>query len=415
VSAPYEVVVVGAGLAGACAAALLGRQAGLDPGRVALLEAEWPAPGTTGSAPELRVAALSRASEHVLRAAGAWHRLDAARLCAYERMCVWHETTAADGPGALHFDAADIGEPDLGHIAEMPALQRACIESFREAGGRLIEAPLTGVTIGQDAVRVQTGDATLETRLLVGADGAQSAVRQQVGLGVRTQDYHQRAIVATVGSERPHAHTAWQRFLHSGPLALLPLFGGSCSIVWSVDEPLARPLLECTASEFGERLTEAVAQVLGSMQLRSERLSFPLRSLVAGSYVVPRCALIGDAAHVIHPLAGQGANLGVLDAAALCEAVAAAAAEHEDTGALRILRGYEQQRRTHNRIMDAAMSAFRTGFAVAGGPMAWVLNQGLAAVDRSPPLKRAFARAALGLTGELPRFARGSAAQQGAA
>jgi 2-octaprenylphenol hydroxylase len=406
VSERFEVIVIGGGLAGACAAALLARHAGIEPARVALLTAQLPGPATAGAPPELRVAALSRASEHVLGAAGAWQRLDMARICAYERMRVWHESAAVDGAGSLCFDAAELGEPNLGHIAEMSALQRACIESFRNAGGMLREAAVDALEIDQDVARLHAGADVLEARLVVGADGGESLVRERAGLSVRTRDYHQRAIVATVETGKPHAHTAWQRFLRTGPLALLPLFDGHSSIVWSLDESLAHAALECDPREFEQRLSSAAAFALGEVRLASERASFPLRSVAADSYVAPRCALIGDAAHVIHPLAGQGANLGLLDAAALCEAVAAAPALREDPGALRLLRRYEQQRRTHNLAMDAAMHVFQSGFAAARGPAAWLVNQGFAMVDRSGPLKRAFARQALGTAGELPRLAR---------
>jgi len=402
----FEVIVIGGGLAGACAAALLARHAGIDAARVALLTAHIPGPLVAAASPELRVAAISRASEHVLRAAGAWARLDGSRLCAYERMRVWHESAAADGPGSLCFDAAELGEPNLGHIAEMSALQRACIESFRDAGGVLREAAVEALEFDQGVARLRSGTELFEARLVVGADGADSLVRESAGLAARTRDYHQLAIVATVKTGKPHARTAWQRFLHTGPLALLPLFDGSSSIVWSLDENLARASLECEPRDFERRLSSAAAYVLGELELASERASFPLRSVAADSYVAPRCALIGDAAHVIHPLAGQGANLGLLDAAALCEAVAAAPALHEDPGALRLLRRYEQQRRTHNLAMDAAMHLFQSGFAAARGPAAWLINRGFAMVDRSGPLKRAFARQALGTAGELPRLAR---------
>ncbi len=402
----FEVIVIGGGLAGACAAALLARHAGIEPARVALLSAQLPGPVVAGAPPELRVAAISRASEHVLRAAGAWQRLDLRRICAYERMRVWHESAAVDGAGSLCFDAADLGEPNLGHIAEMSALQRACIESFRESGGVLREAAVDALEFDQDLARLRSGSDLFEARLVIGADGGESLVRESAGLSVRTRDYYQRAIVATVQTDQPHAYTAWQRFLRTGPLALLPLFDGCSSIVWSLDESLARPMLECEPLEFEQRLSSAAAYALGAMRLASERASFPLRSVAADSYVAPRCALIGDAAHVIHPLAGQGANLGLLDAAALCEAVAAAPALREDPGALRLLRRYEQQRRTHNLAMDAAMHVFQGGFAAARGPAAWLINQGFAMVDRSGTLKRAFARQALGTSGELPRLAR---------
>jgi len=407
----FEVIVIGGGLAGACAAALLARHAGIDPARVALLAAQLPAPAVDGAPPDLRVAALSRASERVLGAAGAWQRLDTQRLCAYERMRVWHESAAVDGAGSLCFDAADLGEPNLGHIAEMNALQRACIESFCDSGGVVREAAVDALEFDQDAARLRSGADLFEARLVVGADGGQSLVRESAGLPVRTRDYHQRAIVATVATAKPHAHTAWQRFLHTGPLALLPLYDGCSSIVWSLDESAARANLECDTLEFEQRLSSACAYALGEVRLASERASFPLRSMAADSYVAPRCALIGDAAHVIHPLAGQGANLGLLDAAALCEAVAAAPSLREDAGALRLLRRYEQQRRTHNLTMDAAMQVFQKGFAAARGPAAWLVNQGFAMVDRSGPLKRAFARQALGITGELPPLARASFGQ----
>ncbi|HEX2791367.1 MAG TPA: FAD-dependent monooxygenase [Steroidobacteraceae bacterium] len=403
--ADYDIVVVGAGLTGACAAALLVRHAGIEAQRIALLSSELPSAGTADAPPDLRVVAISRASERVLRAAGAWQRLDQARLCAYERMRVWHESSAATGDAALCFDAADIGEPNLGFIAENGALVRACIDSFREAGGALITGQLASVSVGAEFAQLECSDGSdITARLVVGADGAQSLVRDCAGLAVRTREYRQLAIVATVRTERAHENTAWQRFLRTGPLALLPLFDGSSSIVWSVDEAQAVVLRDCSGAEFSQRLEAAADGVLGATTLASERLSFPLRSMAAQSYVAPRCALIGDAAHVIHPLAGQGANLGLLDAAALCEAVATA--KREDPGALRVLRGYEQQRRTHNLFMDAAMSALHSGFGVTRGPAAWLLNRGLAVVNRSSTLKRAFARQALGTAGALPRLAR---------
>ena len=406
-TAAYDVAVVGGGLAGACAAALLVRHAGIEPQRIALLAGELGAASTLDAPPDLRVVAISRASERVLRAAGAWPRLDQARLCAYERMRVWHESSTADSEAALCFDAADIGEPNLGFIAENGALLQACVDSFRAAGGTLITDRLAGLGIDADAARLACSDGPeIAARLVVGADGAQSLVRERVGLAVRTREYRQVAIVATVHTERAHEHTAWQRFLRSGPLAFLPLFDGSSSIVWSVDEAQAPELRDCSEAQFSQRLESAADGVLGATTLASERSSFALRSMTAESYVAPRCALIGDAAHVIHPLAGQGANLGLLDAAALCEAVAGASAQREDPGALRVLRGYEQQRRTHNLFMNAAMSALHRGFGVARGPAAWLLNRGLGAVNRSGALKRAFARQALGTAGALPRLAR---------
>ncbi len=224
--------------------------------------------------------------------------------------------------------------------------------------------------------------------------------------GARTRDYEQIALVATVRTVQPHQHTAWQRFLRTGPLALLPLFDGNCSFVWSLDRSYGATLRDCSPEQFTARLDAATGMVLGATALASERLCFPLVSLVADSYVSARCALVGDAAHQIHPLAGQGANLGLLDAAALCEAVSNAVARREDPGALRILRSYEQQRRTHNLTMDTAMSFFQRLFAPRSASGALLVNRGLEWVNRSAAVKRWFAHQALGRSGELPRYAR---------
>jgi len=403
----FDVLVVGGGPVGACLGALLARAAAGARGlSVAVLEPRPPAPLPADAALEARVVALSRASEHLLRSAGAWQGITGPRLSAYERMRIWHESVAPDSEAVLVFDAADVGEPNLGYLVENRLLQGALLEAFTQAGGRLERAPLGSLEITDECVKVHTPAGELAARLLVGADGAQSAVREHTGLTVETCGYRQTAIVATVATARHHQETAWQRFMRDGTLAFLPLADGTSSIVWSADDDLAAGLLGATASGFAQQLDRASDLALGGTRLVSERASFPLRRLAAQRYVAQRVALVGDAAHVVHPLAGQGVNLGLMDAAALAQLVLAAAAEGEDPGALSVLRAYERWRKSEVAVMSAAIDAFDRLLAHGSGPVARVAQRGLSWVNRSQELRRFFIRRALGMSGELPSAAR---------
>jgi 2-polyprenylphenol 6-hydroxylase len=406
-----DVAVIGSGPNGATTAALLAAASGLPPARIGLIapelaESAAESPPDPQAPPDLRVSAISRASEQVLRHAGAWRQLEQARLCAYERMHVWHESVPADGPEVLVFDAAELAEPDLGHIVENRALARAALASFRTLGGRTLAARVRALSAGADAARLETDAGALTARLVVGADGARSMVREWLRLPVRSHDYRQSALVATIATAKPHRHTAWQRFLRSGPLALLPLYDGSCSIVWSVDQAMAGELMGLPPAAFALRLDAASDGILGATRLLSERVAVPLRRATAAGLVGPRAALVGDAAHVIHPLAGQGANLGLLDAAALCEVLAAGQAEREDPGAARLLGRYERQRYTHDALMSGSMSAFNALFSRGAGPAGWAAARLLGLAGRTGWARRAFALHALGLSGDLPRLAR---------
>jgi 2-octaprenylphenol hydroxylase len=408
----FDVLIVGGGPVGACAGALLvGAGTGTPGLSVALLEPRAEqllplAPAATAAPHDSRVVALSRASERVLTHAGAWARIAATRLSPYERMRIWHESVAPSSAAALVFDAADVGQPNLGYIVENRLLQGTLLEAFTRGSGHIEPAALVSVDIGADSVEVVTTRGALRARLVVGADGAHSPLRAAAGLTADLSSYGEIAVVATVATARPHEATAWQRFMKDGTLAFLPLSDGTSSIVWSADEALATRLLAASVTGFGDELDRASDLALGATRLIGERVSFPLQRLAAPRYVAQRIALIGDAAHVVHPLAGQGVNLGLLDAAALAQLVQDAVGRREDPGALGVLRAYERWRKSEVAAMSTAIDAFDRLLAHGTGPLARLAQQGLSWVNRSQELRRFFIHRALGLSGELPPAAR---------
>jgi 2-octaprenylphenol hydroxylase len=400
----FDLMIVGAGVTGAVLASLLLARKLSTAGRVAVIADRFTAEPPAGADWDLRVFALSRASERLLTVCGIWNSLPVERVSAYERMCVFDANGTPGGPGSLSFDCAELGEPNLGYIVDGRALQWQCLQSARAAGVVFIEGTVTTIVAGDDAMALQLADGReLRGTLLAAADGTDSKTRELLGIGTAGHGYHQDALVAHVRTAQDHANTAWQRFLNTGPVAFLPLNDGRCSIVWSVARRQADLLRALSAEAFAQALTEASGAVLGQCTLESNLASFPLKLQYALEYARPRAVLLGDAAHVVHPLAGQGLNLGLLDCAALSEVLSEAGGA-ANYGDYRHLRRYERWRRSENVMAAAALDGleriFSDSSAVGGG----LRRAGLSAVARMPFVKRGFARRALGLTGDVPEF-----------
>lgn len=398
----YDIAIIGGGCVGGTLACALAQE-GM---RVAVIEArEAPRVWAAGSV-DLRVFAVTRASERIFRAINVWDAIEQGGISPFRDMHVWD----ASGAGEIHFDSADLGEPTLGYIIEQRVIQAALNARMEVLPSldRFCPAELTGFEIDAERARITLdGGRMLSARLLVGADGAQSRVRGMAGIAIEARPYDQEAVVAVVTTEQSHQETAWQRFLPTGPLAFLPLRDGRSSIVWSTTPQQAAMLCDLDSADFLNELSTAFAHRLGAVIGVEERVRFPLQRLHATRYVSERLALIGDAAHVIHPLAGQGVNLGLLDAAALAEVLLETARNGRDLGRLNNLRRYERWRHGNNHAMQRAMDGFKTLFGESVGPVRAVRTLGLGLVDRLGPIKQVIARHAMGLEGDLPRMARG--------
>ncbi|WP_295462352.1 2-octaprenyl-3-methyl-6-methoxy-1,4-benzoquinol hydroxylase [uncultured Pseudomonas sp.] len=401
-----DLVIVGAGMVGSALALALA-DSGLS---VVLLDRGPLTPGAVESdLPfEPRVSALSLASQRILQRLGAWDGIRARRVSPYQAMHVWD----GSGTGAVHFEAASVHAEVLGHIVENRVVQDALLERLAEANVLLLpEARLELLRRSGDQWLVQlAGDRQIRAPLVVAADGATSAVRRLAGLETREWDYLHHAIVTSVRCAESHQRTAWQRFTDDGPLAFLPLDRGGdtrwCSIVWSCTPKQGERLMALDDAAFCQALGEAFEQRLGKVECSDTRLCIPLRQRHAKRYVEPGLALIGDAAHVIHPLAGQGVNLGFLDAAVLAEELRHAQARGESIAEQRVLERYERRRMPHNLAMMAAMEGFQRLFQDDRLPLRWLRNAALKQVDRHFEAKALFVRRALGLSGDVPELAR---------
>lgn len=401
-SPDFDVLVVGAGIAGgSLLRSLLG--SGL---RLALIEAhpiatEMPviAAGVTGY--DARVSAITPASEKMLARLGVWEQVRRSRACAYQHMRVWD----AEGTGSITFDAAELDVPALGHIVENRLLTAALLQDI-ELGNEVTlfnPARLQGLrrnTLQQPVLQLEDG-REISGRLLVAADGALSRIRELADFRTREWDYGHQALVATVQTENFHNGTAYQRFLETGPLALLPLASQGeqhfCSIVWSCEPEEASRLAAHGDEQFCTELAQAIEHQLGDILAVSPRFSFPLRQRHAVDYVQPGIALIGDAAHTIHPLAGQGINLGLQDVRVLAQEILSARARDVHPGELVVLQRYQRRRKSENLLMMTAMDGFKRLFGQRQLPLRWLRNTGLRLISQSGPLKQQLMRHAMGI------------------
>jgi 2-octaprenylphenol hydroxylase len=387
----YDIAVVGAGMVGATFAVALKE----SPLSLALLDGGPRPVPPPGDRFDVRVSAISPGTRSILEAGGAWDYLDQERVGPYQAMYVWD----ASSSGSIEFEAADIGEPWLGYIIENANIQQALLQAIESAANihSRFDATPAGLEVDAEQSRLLLeGGRILAARLVVGADGARSWVRKALGISTDMRLYGERAYVCEARTDLPHRQTAWQRFLPTGPVAFLPLANGHSSAVWTCDAELAAELADLDEASFGRRLEAAFDRKLGAVEVVSAVQSFDLSRRQAVRYVGDRGALIGDAAHVVHPLAGQGANLGFSDAWSLARVVREAQAGGRDIGRSYVLRRYERWRRSENfstmRMLDALHGLFSTDSAA----VRVVRGLGLNMVDSQDWLKHFLARQAMG-------------------
>ncbi|KLI99638.1 FAD-dependent oxidoreductase [Luteimonas sp. FCS-9] len=383
-----DVVVVGGGVVGAACALALAAQ-DLD---VVLVEARPPA-GWTPAAPDLRVYAFAHDNARLLAQVGAWDAVRAARAHPYRRMRVWD----AGGGSELVFDADALGMRELGWIVEHGLLVDRLWARLAAAGVE-VRSPATVEALetaaGSVALRLADGPR-IEARLAIAADGAGSALRRLAGIGAQAHDYGQSGVVGYVRGERPHADTAWQRFLPTGPLALLPCGDGSCSIVWTLPADEAARVRGLDDAAFSDALTRASEGRFGRLAPVSARAAFPLRRQLVDTQLAGRVLVVGDAAHVVHPLAGQGVNLGLRDVAGLAATVAQARGRGAAWDAPHRLARWARTRRSDNTVAAYAFDAINRVYSTDALAPTLLRSHALGIAQALPPLRNLlWARAA---------------------
>jgi 2-octaprenylphenol hydroxylase len=398
VSASYDIVVVGGGVTGLTVAALLLQCECAPALRVTLVDAAKRPAHAVDDDVALRVSAFATGSAELLDSIGAWRHIADTRVSAYEQMRVWDEADTEDSPSALRFDAAEFAVPQLGFIVENVLVQHALLEVLDGSGVELrFESPMRSMRRVGRKFKLAFDDDTLDADLVVAADGARSFVRKCAAIETESWPYEQDAFVTHLRPEQSHQNTAWQRFLRTGPLGMLPLSDGRISVVWSVPTQLAEAATAASDEELGEMLTDASGYVLGELVAEGPRGSFPLCAQHAKNYVMPGLALIGDAAHAVHPLAGQGANLGLQDAAELANIISEAIASGMHPGDKPVLRRYERARKGANATMLHFMTGLNRLFRADSMLLGEIRSTGMRLFNRSGPIRERAVKVALGV------------------
>jgi 2-octaprenylphenol hydroxylase len=387
----YDLIIVGSGIVGSTLALLLAR----SPLKILLLDNQTIDLNWNAARYDLRVSAVNRLAEKLFRDIDIWQAVRDARISPYQNMCVWDQSISS----GVHFSATNIHQPNLGYIIENKLLQKTLIEKIKQHQHIELIFPIQAKAIetNESEVKLYTDQKIYKAKLLVGSDGVQSWVRKEAGIDTTIYDYQQLALVCQVTTENSHQKTAWQRFLPSGPLAFLPLSDPKqCSIVWSTAIQHANYLQQLEKKDFLQELTQSSDHQLAKMLDCSDRILFPLSMIHAKNYVKPRIALIGDSAHKIHPLAGQGLNLGLADAYKLHEIILETHKKQRDIGHISHLRKYERAQKPINQLMATSMTVFNQLFSNENSFLKIARNTGFKACNQLTWAKNYFAKQALG-------------------
>ncbi len=401
-SKQYEIAIVGAGMVGLSLACALADK-GIE---IAILDRSMPPSKASWQGFDPRVSAIVKSSEHFFKNIGVWSFIENERHCAYQGMEVWEQ----DGTARIEFDAMELGYTELGYIIENRIMQWAMMEKLKQYNSVHWLCPENISQITKEKVweiEFESG-LKLTAELLVGADGAFSYVRDFLGIEIKETNLEHKALVCNVVCEKEHNNIARQIFLKSGPLAFLPLAENprSCSIVWSSDYHTSENLMAMDEAAFNDFLGKKFENTLGKIQSSDKRFSFPLFQRHAETYISEQAALIGDAAHTIHPLAGQGVNLGYMDAAVLAEEIIRAKKRGIAISGKEVLRRYERRRRGQVTLMMTTMRGFQQTFSIRNADFIGLRNLGVRLTNRIAPVKHHILSRAMGIDGDVPDIAR---------